>query len=95
MIVCIYLSSPALLHLDLIGSDAQSFILSRKGGYHLVNNEFVYRSNMKRQGRSKNIVYWECVRNRDLRCRARLKSVGDSLYLANRNSKPKQKKTKS
>lgn len=63
------------------------FIQSRKGGIHLVHNDFVYRSNLKLQGKQKNIIYWECVRNRDIRCRARLKSVGDSLYLTNMNSK--------
>lgn len=74
-------------HTDLIGSEAQQFIISRKGGIHLIHDHYVYRSNLKRQGRSKNIIYWECVRNRDIKCRARLKSIGDHLYLANRNSK--------
>lgn len=61
------------------------FIISRKGGIHLVHNEFVYRSNLKRQGRNKNIIYWECIQNRSSKCRGRLRSVGDQLFVSNGN----------
>lgn len=54
---------------------------------HLVVQEFLYRSNMKRTGRSKDIIYWECVRNRDIRCKARLKTVGEAMFWTNGNSK--------
>lgn len=59
------------------------FILSRKGGVHLVHNNFVYRSNMKRQGRENNKIYWECIYNRSIKCRGRVKSIGDKLYITN------------
>lgn len=52
-----------------------------------MHSDFVYRSNLKRQGRNRDIIYWECVRNREIKCRARLKSIGDRLYVANMNSK--------
>lgn len=76
-----------LYSVDFIGRSAQTFVKSRKGGLHLVIEDQVYRSNMKRMGRNKDIIYWECVRNRDIRCRARVKSVGDSIYWSNDNSK--------
>uniref|UniRef100_T1DQX0 FLYWCH-type domain-containing protein n=2 Tax=Anopheles aquasalis TaxID=42839 RepID=T1DQX0_ANOAQ len=60
------------------------FISSRKGGLQLVHRNYMYRSNLRRQGPEKNIVYWECAKNRTLKCRARLKSVGNSLYISNR-----------
>lgn len=63
------------------------FIISRKGGIHLVHNHFVYRSNLKRQGRNKNIIYWECIQNRSSKCRGRLRSVGDQLFISNGNGK--------
>lgn len=82
------MSVSSVYPVDLISDrPAQRFIISRKGGIHLVVKQFVYRSNMKKSGKQKNIMYWECVRNRDIRCRARLKSIGDSLYETNRNSK--------
>lgn len=62
-----------------------TFILSRKGGIHLVHNNFVYRSNMRRQGRNLNKIYWECIYNRSIKCRGRLKSVGDQLFVTNGN----------
>ena len=61
------------------------FIISRKGGIHLVYNDFVYRSNLKRQGRNKDVIYWECIHNRSSKCRGRLKSIGDRLYITNGN----------
>lgn len=63
-----------------------TFIQSRKGGIHLVHNNFVYRSNMRRQGRDLNKIYWECIYNRSIKCRGRLKSVGDQLFVTNGNS---------
>lgn len=60
-----------------------TFIMSRKGGVHLVHNNFVYRSNLRRQGRELNKIYWECIYNRSTKCRGRLKSIGDNLYVTN------------
>lgn len=59
------------------------FIVSRKGGVHLVHNNYVYRSNMRRQGRELNKIYWECIYNRSTKCRGRLKSIGDNLIVTN------------
>lgn len=65
-------------------SDIQStFMLSRKGGVHLVHGHFVYRSNMTRQGRDMNKIYWECIHNRSIKCRGRLKSIGNRLFVTN------------
>lgn len=55
------------------------FIISRKGGALLVHEDYLYRSNMKRQGREKNIIYWECVANRKIKCRGRVKTVGNTV----------------
>uniref|UniRef100_A0A2M3YZE9 BTB domain-containing protein n=1 Tax=Anopheles braziliensis TaxID=58242 RepID=A0A2M3YZE9_9DIPT len=60
------------------------FITSRKGGLQLVHRNYLYRSNLRRQGPEKNIIYWECAKNRTLKCRGRLKTVGNSLYISNR-----------
>lgn len=60
-----------------------TFIISRKGGVHLVHNKFVYRSNLKRQGRERNKIYWECINNRSTKCRGRIKSIGDRLFVTN------------
>lgn len=60
-----------------------TFIISRKGGVHLVHNNFVYRSNLRRQGRDLNKIYWECIYNRSTKCRGRLKTVGDQLFVTN------------
>lgn len=59
------------------------FIVSRKGGVHLVHNNYVYRSNLRRQGRDLNKIYWECIYNRSTKCRGRLKSIGDDLIVTN------------
>lgn len=59
------------------------FIVSRKGGVHLVHNNYVYRSNLRRQGRELNKIYWECIYNRSTKCRGRLKSIGDELIVTN------------
>ena len=64
-------------------SGLNMFIISRKGGIHLVHNNYVYRSNMKRQGRDMNKIYWECIFNRSIKCRGRLKSIGDHLIVTN------------
>lgn len=63
------------------------FIKSRKGGLHLVHGNFVYRSNLRKQGVDRNVIYWECVFNRKNRCRGRLKTVDDKLFIANSNGK--------
>lgn len=63
------------------------FLKGRKGGYHLVHDNFIYRSNFRRQGVQRNIYYWECINNRKGRCRGRLKTVGDKLYITNSNGK--------
>uniref|UniRef100_A0A2M4BLQ7 BTB domain-containing protein n=1 Tax=Anopheles marajoara TaxID=58244 RepID=A0A2M4BLQ7_9DIPT len=60
------------------------FITSRKGGLQLVHRNYIYRSNLRRQGPEKNIIYWECAKNRTLKCRGRLKAVGNTLYISNR-----------
>lgn len=63
------------------------FLKGRKGGHHLVHGDYIYRSNFRRQGLDRNIFYWECINNRKGRCRGRVKSVGDKLYIANSNGK--------
>uniref|UniRef100_A0A6B2EIZ2 BTB domain-containing protein n=1 Tax=Phlebotomus kandelakii TaxID=1109342 RepID=A0A6B2EIZ2_9DIPT len=65
----------------------QLFIISRKGGIHLVYDNYVYRSNLRRQGRNKDVIYWECIHNRNSKCRGRLKSVGDFLFITNKHVK--------
>lgn len=61
----------------------QTFLISRKGGILLTINNFVYRSNLKFYGKSNDILYWECVHNRSMKCRSRLKTIGDDLYVTN------------
>ncbi|XP_055304410.1 modifier of mdg4-like isoform X13 [Sitodiplosis mosellana] len=72
---------------DTSANEAQEighmFIVSRKGGVHLVHNNYVYRSNLRRQGRELNKIYWECIYNRSTKCRGRLKSIGDDLIVTN------------
>lgn len=63
------------------------FIKGRKGGIHLVHNNYVYRSNLKRQGLDKNVFYWECIYNRNSKCRGRVKTIGGSLHITNANGK--------
>lgn len=67
--------------------DYHQFIRSRKGGVHLIHQNYVYRSNLKRQGAQKNIIYWECIYNRNNKCRGRVKSIGDKIFIANSNGK--------
>lgn len=66
-----------------------TFLTSRKGAIHLVQDDYVYRSNLRRSGRNKDIIYWECVHNRSNKCRGRVKSIGDLLYISNSNSMAK------
>ncbi|KPU80843.1 uncharacterized protein Dana_GF26513, partial [Drosophila ananassae] len=61
----------------------QLFLISRKGGTLLTINNFIYRSNLKFFGKENNILYWECVQNRSVKCRSRLKTIGDDLYVTN------------
>lgn len=61
----------------------QTFIISRKGGTLLAINDFIYRSNLKRFGINSDKVYWECIHNRSKKCRSRLKTIGDDLYVTN------------
>ncbi|XP_005180559.1 uncharacterized protein LOC101899171 [Musca domestica] len=61
----------------------QIFIISRKGGTLLAINDFIYRSNLKRFGVNSDKVYWECIHNRSKKCRSRLKTIGDDLYVTN------------
>lgn len=58
-----------------------AFITSRKNSVHLVHDNYVFRSNMKRYGPELRTIYWECVHNRERKCRARLKSIGDELFI--------------
>lgn len=69
------------------GENVYPFLKGRKGGYHLVHDNYIYRSNFRRQGVQRNIYYWECINNRKGRCRGRLKTIGDKLYVANSNGK--------
>ncbi|XP_062698310.1 FLYWCH-type zinc finger-containing protein 1-like [Aedes albopictus] len=73
---------------ECVGSSDRvyTFLTSRKGGIHLVHDRYIYRSNLRRCGRNKDIIYWECVHNRAEKCRGRLKSVGDQLYISNWNN---------
>lgn len=63
--------------------EAVPFIISRKGGVLLVHEDFLYRSNLKRQGRERNIIYWECVANRKTKCRGRVKTIGNAVVNTN------------
>lgn len=69
--------------MDNRSSSEQLFIISRKGGILLVVENFIYRSNLKRHGRNCDKIYWECLNNRSSKCRSRIKSIGDSLYVTN------------
>uniref|UniRef100_A0A182MC08 BTB domain-containing protein n=1 Tax=Anopheles culicifacies TaxID=139723 RepID=A0A182MC08_9DIPT len=59
------------------------FLSSRKGGLQLVHDNFLYRSNLRRQGRNGDVIYWECIYNRGQKCRGRLKTIGNSIYVTN------------
>lgn len=50
-----------------------------------MHDSFIYRSNFRRQGAQQSIYYWECIHNRKKRCRGRLKTIGDKLYVTNSN----------
>lgn len=63
------------------------FLKGRKGGYHLIHNDFIFRSNFRRSGVENNVYYWECIENRKGHCRGRLKTVGDRLFIGNSNGK--------
>lgn len=76
-----------------LGEILYPFLKGRKGGYHLVHSNFIYRSNFRRQGVQRNIYYWECINNRKGRCRGRLKTVGDKLYITNSNGKTNRRKS--
>lgn len=69
------------------GELVYEFLKGRKGGYHLVHNNYIYRSNFRRQGVNANIYYWECINNRKQRCRGRLKTIGDKIQITNSNGK--------
>nr|XP_029723769.1 uncharacterized protein LOC115264250 [Aedes albopictus] len=73
---------------ECVGSSDRvyTFLTSRQGGIHLVHDWYIYRSNLRRCGRNKDIIYWECVHNRVEKCRGRLKSVGDQLHISNSNN---------
>lgn len=72
---------PVMQHVRNCGP--QLFIISRKGGMLLAINDFIYRSNLKRFGPMGDKVYWECIHNRSKKCRSRLKTIGDDLYVTN------------
>lgn len=59
----------------------------RKGGYHLVHDNYIYRSNYRVQGIQRNKFYWECIKNRKERCQGRLKTIGDKVFVTNANGK--------
>ncbi|XP_035900378.1 modifier of mdg4-like isoform X13 [Anopheles stephensi] len=59
------------------------FLTSRKGGLQLVHDHFLYRSNLRRQGRNGDVIYWECIYNRGQKCRGRLKTIGNNIYISN------------
>ncbi|XP_055620527.1 uncharacterized protein LOC129764911 [Toxorhynchites rutilus septentrionalis] len=50
---------------------------------HLVHDNYIYRSNLHRRGRNKDILYWECADDGATKCRGRVKSIGDDLYVPN------------
>ncbi|CRK91980.1 CLUMA_CG005563, isoform C [Clunio marinus] len=70
-----------------IGENLYHFMKGRKGGYHMIHDNYIYRSNFRRQGVLRNIFYWECIHNRKQHCRGRLKTIGDKLFVANSNGK--------
>jgi hypothetical protein len=80
-------SAFSLSDVNEYGDNVYHFLKGRKGGFHLVHDNYIYRSNFRRQGVSRNIYYWECINNRKGRCRGRLKTIGDKLYVANSNGK--------
>uniref|UniRef100_A0A182QVF5 BTB domain-containing protein n=1 Tax=Anopheles farauti TaxID=69004 RepID=A0A182QVF5_9DIPT len=59
------------------------FLSSRKGGLQLVHDNYIYRSNLRRQGRNRDVIYWECVYNRGQKCRGRLKTIGNVIFVSN------------
>ncbi|XP_053680521.1 modifier of mdg4 isoform X1 [Anopheles nili] len=59
------------------------FVTSRKGSLQLVHENYIYRSNLRRQGLKNDIIYWECVYNRGQKCRGRLKTIGNTIYVSN------------
>lgn len=75
-----YLCKP---NFEILAETSHAFIVGRKGGVHLILNNYVYRSNMIRQGPNHNKFYWECIHNRSSKCRGRLKSVADQLFVTN------------
>lgn len=79
--------SLSLPDVNEFGENVYPFLKGRKGGYHLVHDNYIYRSNFRRQGVQRNIYYWECINNRKGRCRGRLKTIADKLYVANSNGK--------
>lgn len=82
--LCIFLSD---YYIDASES-VYSFLRGRKGGHHLVYDNYIYRSNFRRHGLEKNVFYFECIWNRNGRCRGRIKTVGDKIYRSNSNGKP-------
>lgn len=76
----------SLSHIDQM-ENQYPFLKGRKGGYHLVYKDYIYRSNFRRQGVKKDIYYWECIHNRRNRCRGRVKTMGDTLYVTNSHGK--------
>ncbi|XP_037945156.1 modifier of mdg4-like [Teleopsis dalmanni] len=61
----------------------QKFIISQTGTTLLVVNDFLYRSKLRRLERGHDTVYWECIHNRLRKCRSRIKTMGNDLYLIN------------
>ncbi|XP_041765352.1 modifier of mdg4-like isoform X9 [Anopheles merus] len=59
------------------------FLGSRKGGLQLVHDNYLYRSNLRRQGRNGDVLYWECIYNRGQKCRGRLKTIGNQIMITN------------
>lgn len=79
--------SSVLLYTEVnaCGENIYPFVKGRKGVCHLVNDNYIYRSNFRRQGAQQSIYYWECIHNRKKRCRGRLKTIGDKLFVTNSN----------
>ncbi|XP_055847733.1 uncharacterized protein LOC129913202 [Episyrphus balteatus] len=61
----------------------QLFIISRKGGTLLTINDYIYRSNQRRHGPRSDKIYWECIHNRSKKCRSRIKTIGNDLFVTN------------
>uniref|UniRef100_A0A182PMZ3 BTB domain-containing protein n=1 Tax=Anopheles epiroticus TaxID=199890 RepID=A0A182PMZ3_9DIPT len=66
----------------------EEYMDDRKGGLQLVHENYLYRSNLRRQGRNGDVLYWECIYNRGQKCRGRLKTIGNEVVITNGRATP-------